>query len=107
MARRLRRPFALLALALAGCGGGETATGSSAGVAPAQVTAFLRDRAVPFDTDDPTHPTADLQRFEAMVGSARVVSLGEGTHGTAEFFRMKHRLLRVLVEEMGFTAFGI
>ena len=109
MARRLRRPFALLplALALAGCGGGETATGSSAGVAPAQVTAFLRDRAVPFDTDDPTHPTADLQPFEAMVGSARVVSLGEGTHGTAEFFRMKHRLLRVLVEEMGFTAFGI
>jgi erythromycin esterase-like protein len=76
-------------------------------VASAQVTAFLRDRAVPFDTDDPTHPNADLQPFEAMVGSARVVSLGEGTHGTAEFFRMKHRLLRVLVEEMGFTAFGI
>jgi erythromycin esterase len=109
MTRRLRRPFALLplTLTLARCGSGGTATGGSPGVASAQVTAFLRDRAVPFDTDDPTHANADLQPFEAMVGSARVVSLGEGTHGTAEFFRMKHRLLRVLVEEMGFTAFGI
>jgi erythromycin esterase len=42
-----------------------------------------------------------------MVGSARVVGLGEGTHGTREFFLLKHRLLEFLVSEMGFTHFAI
>ena len=36
-----------------------------------------------------------------------MVGLGEATHGAREFFRMKHRLLEFLVEEMGFTIFAI
>ena len=39
-----------------------------------------------------------------MVGGARVVGLGEATHGTHEFFQLKHRLLEFLVERMGFRA---
>jgi erythromycin esterase len=35
------------------------------------------------------------------------VALGEATHGTHEFFQMKHRLLEFLVEEMDFTTFAI
>jgi erythromycin esterase len=97
----------LLAWALTACGSSGTSTGATTSASAAQIAAFLNDRAVPFDTDDPTHSSADLRAFKAMVGSARVVSLGEATHGTAEFFRMKHRLLRLLVEEMGFTAFAI
>src|SRR5262249_1130448 len=31
----------------------------------------------------------------------------EGTHGTSEFFRMKHRMLEYLATEMGFTIFSI
>jgi erythromycin esterase len=34
-----------------------------------------------------------------------LVGLGEATHGTSEFFRMKHRMLEFLVKEMGFTSF--
>jgi erythromycin esterase len=94
----------VLAAALAaGCGGG----GGAATPDPAANSSWIQQRAVPFDTDDPTSASTDLQAFKAMVGGARVVLLGEGTHGTAEFFRMKHRLLRLLVEEAGFTAFGI
>ncbi|MFD7689892.1 hypothetical protein [Streptomyces sp. NPDC059781] len=33
-----------------------------------------------------------------MVGDAGVVGLGEATHGSRDFFRMKHRVLRHLVE---------
>jgi erythromycin esterase len=42
-----------------------------------------------------------------VVGKARVVGLGEATHGTREFFQLKHRMLEFLVEELGFTVFAI
>ncbi|MBN2305532.1 MAG: erythromycin esterase family protein, partial [Anaerolineae bacterium] len=35
------------------------------------------------------------------------VALGEATHGTHEFFTMKHRLFEFLVQEMGFTIFAM
>jgi erythromycin esterase len=50
---------------------------------------------------------ADLQPIKNVIGNARIVSLGEGTHGTREFFQMKHRLLEFLATEMGFTHFAI
>ncbi|MEV4254080.1 erythromycin esterase family protein, partial [Spirillospora sp. NPDC049652] len=35
----------------------------------------------------------------------RVVALGESAHNITEFYELKHRILRYLVEEHGFTAF--
>jgi erythromycin esterase len=49
----------------------------------------------------------DMLPLREMVGAARVVSLGEATHGTREFFQLKHRMLEFLVEEMGFDVFAI
>ena len=49
----------------------------------------------------------DLAFLDQMIGDARIVSLGEASHGTAEFFQMKHRLLEYLVEKKGFTVFAI
>lgn len=45
--------------------------------------------------------------FGRAVGDARIVSLGEASHGTREFFEMKHRLLQYLVNEKGFTVFAM
>ena len=42
-----------------------------------------------------------------MIGNARIVSLGEATHGSREFFQLKHRMLEFLATEMGFTIFSI
>ncbi len=47
----------------------------------------------------------DLQIFKSVLKDVRVAGLGEATHGTSEFFRMKHRMLEFLVKEMGFTSF--
>jgi erythromycin esterase len=73
----------------------------------AEVAEWLRDIVVPFEAVEPDGNCDDLRPFMEMVGEARIVSLGEATHGTHEFFTMKHRLLQCLVQHEGFTAFGI
>jgi erythromycin esterase len=51
--------------------------------------------------------TDDLKSFKKIAGSAKLIALGESTHGTSEFFSMKHRLLEYAVKEMGVSVFGI
>ncbi|QHC18445.1 erythromycin esterase family protein [Streptomyces sp. GF20] len=58
-------------------------------------------------TTDPAGDLADLRPLGRMVGDAKVVGLGEATHSSHEFFTMKHRVLRYLVEEKGFRAFAL
>ena len=74
--------------------------------APSAVS-WLRKSAIPFATPEAGNGFDDLQPLRKLVGNARIVSLGEATHGTREFFQMKHRILELLVEEMGFTHFSI
>jgi erythromycin esterase len=81
--------------------------GARGGALDAGAVAWLKQAAVPFDRADPAGSLADLEPLRAMVGGARMVALGEGTHGTREFFQMKHRVLQFLVRELGFTAFAI
>ncbi|WP_241269696.1 erythromycin esterase family protein [Streptomyces chrestomyceticus] len=61
----------------------------------------------PLRTTEPRGGLADLRPFGRMVGDARVVGLGEATHSSHEFFTVKHRILRYLVEEKGFRAFAL
>jgi erythromycin esterase len=68
---------------------------------------WIRNTAIPFNGDAPRRGYEDLLPLKDVVGNARIVALGEGTHGTREFFRMKHRLLEFLATEMGFTIFSI
>ncbi len=74
---------------------------------PAEVTAWLMANAIPFDSPLPGHGCDDLRPLLDMVGDARIVALGEATHGTREFFTMKHRILECLVQEKGFNIFAI
>ncbi len=68
---------------------------------------WVRAHAVPLAGTDPAAPVADLRALDPVVAGARVVALGEGTHGTREFFRMKHRLVEYLAEARGYAAFAI
>ncbi len=67
----------------------------------------LRSASVPLVTPEAGHGFTDMQPLKQVVGKARVVALGEATHGTREFFQLKHRLLEYLVAEMGFEIFAI
>ena len=53
----------------------------------------LRSQVIPLATVEAGHGFADLQPLKALVGEARVVALGEATHGTLEHCRCRHRLL--------------
>lgn len=68
---------------------------------------WIGQNAVSLASTSPTAPLTDLAPFGTMVGTAHVVALGEGTHGTREFQTQKHRFMRYLVENKGFTQFAI
>jgi erythromycin esterase len=68
---------------------------------------WLKANAIPFDTTEPNISFEDLMPLKKIIGYARIVALGEATHGTHEFFQMKHRMLEFLVEEMGFNTFAM
>jgi erythromycin esterase len=74
---------------------------------PPEIGAWLDANALPFDTVQPDAGVADLEPLQGLIGDARVVALGEATHGTHEFFQLKGRLVRFLVEEMGFNVFAL
>jgi erythromycin esterase len=99
---------ALIAATIAGVAGAVGAE-SDTEVARdrAEAAAWIAQHAIPLATTEPGSGTSDLQPIRSIVGNARVVALGEATHGTREFFQLKHRMLEFLVEEMGFTAFEI
>jgi erythromycin esterase len=65
----------------------------------------LNQAASPLTGADSTLPDTELAPL-ADLGQALVVGLGEATHGTHEFFAMKHRLFRYLVERFDFRVFA-
>jgi erythromycin esterase len=71
------------------------------------VIMWLKKEANSFASISPDDDGADLQPFIDMVGDARVVVCGESTHGTHEFFTLKYRLFKLLVETKGFTLLAI
>ena len=69
--------------------------------------AQIKKDMIPLTTTDPTRPLNDLAAMGKLLKGVKVVGMGEATHGTSEFFAMKHRMFRYLVEEQGFTVFGL
>lgn len=67
------------------------------------VLAELKRSLTPLATVEPGRPYTDLTAFGEAAGNARLVSLGEPSHGSREIFQMKHRLFEYLVREKGFT----
>ena len=66
------------------------------------VTQWAQHASRPLRTVDPAAPSNDLRHLRRSIGGAEIVGLGEATHGSAETTALKHRVLRLLVEELGF-----
>ncbi|WP_051407542.1 erythromycin esterase family protein [Nocardia sp. CNY236] len=76
-----------------------------AGIAPASAAP---DRDNPVDAlNHSAQPLSDLNALCSMIGSARVVGLGEASHSAHEFFALKQRIFQHLVATKGFTTFAL
>lgn len=49
----------------------------------------------------------DLEPLQKLLSGVRVVGLGEASHGTHEFFEFKNRMIRFLVERLGYRLITI
>jgi erythromycin esterase-like protein len=65
----------------------------------AAIGALLRETAEPIECIE----SAPLDSLLDRIGDARVVLLGEASHGTAEFYQMRASITRALIERRGFT----
>ncbi|GAB3883910.1 erythromycin esterase family protein [Microbispora bryophytorum subsp. camponoti] len=72
-----------------------------------EVAEWLKARATPLNGLEPGAGTADLAPLRVALDGVRVVGLGEATHGSREFFLIRHRLLEFLVEDLGFTTLAV
>ncbi|MFB4270625.1 erythromycin esterase family protein [Nonomuraea sp. GTA35] len=65
------------------------------------------DHALALDTLDSRLAVDDLEPLRDIVGGARVVALGESSHHIREFYQVRHRILRFLVERCGFEVYAL
>jgi erythromycin esterase-like protein len=65
-------------------------------------TAAIHEAARPL-----TGSATDYDALLEMIGEARVVLLGEASHGTHEFYRERARITRRLIKEKGFVAVAV
>lgn len=72
-----------------------------------QVQEWIAENAIPLKTVQAGSGFEDLDPLKDVIGDARIVSLGEPTHGNREVFQMKHRLIEYLVKEKGFNLFAL
>ena len=70
---------------------------------PALVAKLIRECAEPITRIE----DANIDGLIERIGDARVVLLGEATHGTSEFYRMRARITQELILRRGFTAVAV
>jgi protein-L-isoaspartate(D-aspartate) O-methyltransferase len=92
---------------LIGAQGFEPEAGAPRPAPPARakrgVASLVAEGCEPFGSIE----SADLAPLLSRIGSARVVAIGEATHGTSEFYRMRARITRELIERKGFDVVAV
>lgn len=69
--------------------------------------AWLKKHLIPLKSIEPDTDATDLAPLKDLIGDAKMIALGEVTHGSREIFQMKHRLIQYLAQEIGIDIFSI
>lgn len=62
---------------------------------------------IPSEAITPLKTSEDLDLLLDEIGEARIVMLGESSHGTSEFYTWRDSITRRLVKEKGFSLIGV
>src|SRR6185437_4840003 len=57
--------------------------------------------AIPFELDTNLSPLLEA------IGDSKIVLLGEASHGTSEFYTVRAKLSKLLIEQKGFSAIAV
>lgn len=68
---------------------------------------WLQENMIPLQHKEAGNGFADLQPLKPLLQGAKIVGIGETTHGTHEFLQLRLRLIEFLVKEMDFTVITI
>lgn len=61
----------------------------------------INEQLIPLKTLSPDADFNDLERVKYILKDKAVIGIGENTHGAHEFFIFKHRMLELLIKEIG------
>ena len=64
---------------------------------------WLKKNMVQLNNIDPDISETALMALKEKINNAVIVGMGEQTHGTHEFWKIRHKITRFLIQEMGFT----
>ncbi len=67
----------------------------------------LKKSVIPISTVEAGNGFEDLMPLKDILKDKKIVAMGEATHGTSEFFKMKHRFFEFLVEDMDYRVFAM
>ena len=68
---------------------------------------WIRNHILAVNPHEPGLASANKEALQALVGDARVVGVGEATHGTHEFHQFQTSFFQFLAAEMGFSVFAL
>jgi erythromycin esterase len=67
----------------------------------------LKSKIVPLSSTDPSSGNSDINFLAEVMKNKEIIAVGEATHGSKEFFTLKHRLFKMLCEESDVRVFGL
>ena len=87
-------------------GRGQSVSSSCPDEAPKEFVNWVKQTAVPLSSGSASD-LRDLRSLRKAIGGARVVGLGEAARRVQEFYELRTRLLKFLVEDLGFTGLAM
>jgi erythromycin esterase len=100
--RRLPSLLLVLLLLVPDTHARRRSTRGPAALDPSTAYGWLAGHAYAINAIEPVPWNSDLEPLGQLIGNATVVGLGDGTHGTHEFYTIKLRAIEYLVRERGF-----
>lgn len=68
---------------------------------------WLKSHIIPLSSFNPDSEKIDLKPLKKIIGDAKIIALGEVTHGSSPIFKMKHRLIKYFKECCNYNVFSM